>query len=80
MGLLEEVGGHLIRLRMQAGLDPDGAAAATQISVERLTEAEAGFVALTEDELSIVARAYGVDTTEIFGGHITRFQDYAGGA
>jgi len=80
MGVLEEVGGHLVRLRTQAGLDPDGAAAATQIPVERLSEAEAGLIALTEDELGVVARAYGVDTTEIFGGHITRFQDYAGGA
>ena len=80
MSLMDEVGGHLVRLRTAAGLDLDAAASATQIPVERLSEAEAGSAALTEDELGIVARAYGVDTTEIFGGHITRFQDYAGGA
>ena len=80
MGLLEEVGGHLVRLRTQAGLDLDAAAAATQIASERLAEAEAGVIALTDDELAVVARAYGVDSTEIFGGRITPFQDYAGGA
>ena len=79
MGLLEEVGGHLVRLRTQAGFDLDGAAAAAQIPVERLSDAEAGIAALTEDELGIVARTYGVDTTEIFGGRITPFQNYAGG-
>src|SRR5665213_1299949 len=79
MGLLEEVGGHLVRLRTQAGLDPDAAAAAAQISVDRLADAEAGIAALTEDELGAIARAYGVDTTEIFGGRITPFQNYAGG-
>jgi hypothetical protein len=80
MGLLEEVGGHLVRLRTQAGLDLDGAAAATQIPVEKLGEAEAGVIALTDDELGVVARAYGVDATEIFGGRITPFRDYGGGA
>jgi transcriptional regulator with XRE-family HTH domain len=80
MGVLDEVGERLVRLRTKAGLDPEAAALRTGIGVDRLAEAEAGGVALSEDEIGAVARAYGVDPTEIFGGRITPFRDYAGGA
>lgn len=51
----------------------------TRMDVERLAGAEAGQVVLTEDELGDLARAYGVDPTEIFGGRVTKLQDYAAG-
>jgi len=79
MGVLEEVGERLVRLRTQAGLDPQTAATATRIEAERLAAAEAGALALTEGEIELVASAYGVDPTEIFGGRITPVRDYAGG-
>ena len=80
MGVLNEVGERLVRLRTQAGLDPEAAATASGISADRLTDAEEGAVALTEIELGALASTYGVDATEIFGGRITPFRDYAGGA
>ena len=80
MGLLEETGERLTRLRTKAGLDLEAAAAQVQIPAERLGDAESGRIALTDDELAALASAYGVDATEIFGGRITPFRDYAGGA
>jgi len=80
MGVMEDVGERLVRLRTQAGLDVDAAAANTGIALERLLEAESGEAALTEDEIETIARTYGIDPTEIFGGRITPFRDYAGGA
>ena len=80
MGVLEEVGERLVRLRTQAGLDPQAAADAMRIGTDRLADAEAGHVALTAGEIEMVARAYGIDPSEIFGGRITPFRDYAGGA
>ncbi|GEM_PF-1452471 len=80
MGVLEDVAERLVRLRTQAGLDPEVAAERTQLGVARLADAEAGTVALTDDEIAAVARAYGVDPSEIFGGRITPFRDFAGGA
>jgi fatty acid amide hydrolase len=77
---LTEIGERLVRFRTQAGLDPQAAAAATNVDAERLAGAEAGELGLTEDELGRVASAYGVDPTEIFGGRITPLQNYAGGA
>ncbi len=79
MGVLNEVGERLVRLRTQAGLDPDAAAAAIGIDIGRLTDAEEGQLPLTESEISALASAYGVDPTEVFGGRITPFRDYAGG-
>ena len=80
MSVLDDVGERLVRFRVQAGLDTEAAAARTGLGVERITEAEAGDVALTDAEIALVAQAYGVDPSEIFGGRITPFRDYAGGA
>ena len=77
--VLIEVGERLARLRGQAGLTVDAAAARTGVAAERLEQAESGTSALTEAEIARVATAYGVDATEIFGGRITPFQNYAGG-
>ena len=79
MGMLAEVGERLIRFRTQAGLDLETAAAQLGVDAERLEHAESGETALTEDELRRLASTYGVDPTEIFGGRITPFQNYAGG-
>jgi transcriptional regulator with XRE-family HTH domain len=79
MGVVEETGERLTRFRAQAGLDPEAAAAEAHIAPERLAAAEGGQLALTDDELGALARVYGVDVTEIFGGRITPFRDYAGG-
>ncbi|GAC1581830.1 MAG: hypothetical protein NVS3B7_17070 [Candidatus Elarobacter sp.] len=79
MGVLEDVGERLVRLRTQAGLEPQAAAAAASIDADQLDRAEAGEAALSEDAILRLARAYGVDATEFFGGHITPFQNYAGG-
>jgi transcriptional regulator with XRE-family HTH domain len=80
MGVLDETGERLIRLRAQAGLDLETAAAQARIGAERLGAAESGELALSDDELAALASAYGIDVTEIFGGRITPFRDYAGGA
>lgn len=80
MSVVEEVGERLLRLRVTAGFDLDGAAAATGLPAERLEAAETGGVSLTDAEIARVAAAYGVDPTEIFGGRITPLQNYAGGA
>jgi transcriptional regulator with XRE-family HTH domain len=80
MSILDEVAERLVRLRAQAGLDPDAAAAGAGIDAGRLADAEEGQLALTEPEIAALASAYGVDPTEIFGGRITPFRDYAGGA
>jgi transcriptional regulator with XRE-family HTH domain len=79
MGVLADVGERLVRFRAQAGLDAEQAAAAARIDSERLDLAEAGEVALTDDELVRLSSVYGVDVTEIFGGRITPFRDYASG-
>lgn len=78
MGVLADVGERLIRFRATAGLDPERAALAAEIEPDRLDQAEAGELALTEDELARLASAYGIDSTEIFGGRITPFRDFAG--
>lgn len=80
MGILEEVGERLVRFRTEAGLDVEAAAQTTGIAAERLADAESGQLRLTEAEIGAIAGAYGVDPTQVFGGRITRFQDYAGGA
>ena len=77
--MLPEIGARLVRFRTQAGLDPEAAANATNVGVERLIGAEVGEVALDEDELGRLSRAYGIDPTELFGGRITPLQNYAGG-
>ncbi|HWT05094.1 MAG TPA: helix-turn-helix transcriptional regulator [Xanthomonadales bacterium] len=79
MGVVDDVGERLVRFRVQAGLEPEPAAAKVQIGVERLADAEAGEVALTGAEIDRLARAYGVDATEIFGGRVTPIRDVAAG-
>ena len=79
MGVMDDVGARLVRFRVQAGLEPEPAAAKAQIDVERLAGAEAGDVALTDAEIDRVARAYGVDPTEVFGGRVTPIRDIAAG-
>jgi transcriptional regulator with XRE-family HTH domain len=77
MGVLDEVAQRLVRFRVNAGLDPAGAAAKAHVEPARLDGAEAGTQTLREDELAALADAYGIDATEIFGGRITPLQYYA---
>jgi transcriptional regulator with XRE-family HTH domain len=77
--VLLAVGERLTRLRSQAGLTVAAAVARTDVSAERLEQAESGASALTDAEIAQLATAYGVDTTEIFGGRITPLQNYASG-
>ncbi len=79
MGVVDDVGERLVRFRVQAGLEPEPAAAKARIDVERLADAEAGEVALTDPEIVRLARIYGVDPTEIFGGRVTPIRDVAAG-
>jgi len=79
MGVVDDVGERLVRFRVQAGLEPEPAAAKARVDVERLAGAEAGEVALTDAEIDRLARAYGVDPTEIFGGRVTPIRDIAAG-
>jgi transcriptional regulator with XRE-family HTH domain len=79
MNQLEQLGERLVRFRTQAGMDVETAATVAEVNADRLDLAEAGSIALAEDELDRLARAYGVDATELFGGRITPFQNYAGG-
>ncbi len=79
MGVVDDVAERLIRFRLQAGLEPEAAAARARIDAERLADAEDGAFALTDAELDCIARAYGVDPTEIFGGRVTPIRDIAAG-
>jgi len=79
MGVLDDVAERLIRFRLQAGLEPDAAGARARIDAERLADAEDGAFALTDAEIDRIARAYGVDSTEIFGGRVTPIRDIAAG-
>jgi transcriptional regulator with XRE-family HTH domain len=79
MEQLAQIGERLARFRTQAGMDLETAATVADVNTDRLDLAEEGSVALGEDELGRLARAYGIDATEIFGGRITPFQNYAGG-
>ena len=79
MGVVDDVGERLVRFRMRAGLEPEAAAAKARVDVERLTDAEAGELALTDEEIAALASTYGVDPTEIFGGRVTPIRDVAAG-
>jgi transcriptional regulator with XRE-family HTH domain len=79
MGVVDDVAERLVRFRVQAGLEPEAAAARARIDVERLADAEAGELALTDAEIARLAQAYGVDPTEIFGGRVTPIRDVAVG-
>ena len=79
MSVVDDVAERLVRFRLRAGLEPENAAARAQIDVERLADAEAGELALTDAEIALLASAYGVDPTEIFGGRVTPIRDIAAG-
>jgi ribosome-binding protein aMBF1 (putative translation factor) len=79
MSVVSDVGQRLVRFRVQAGLEPEPAAASAQVDVQRLADAEAGELALNDAEIARLARAYGVDATEIFGGRVTPIRDVAAG-
>ena len=79
MGVVDEVAERLVRFRVKAGLEPEAAAAKARIDVERLADAEAGELTLTDAEIETLATAYGIDPTEIFGGRITPIRNVAGG-
>jgi len=78
MGVVGEVAERLVRFRVQAGLEPETAAAKARIDPERLADAEAGELTLTDAELEALASAYGIDPTELFGGRITPIRNIAG--
>jgi transcriptional regulator with XRE-family HTH domain len=79
MGVVEDVAERLVRFRLRAGLELEAAAESGRIDAERLADAEAGALALTDAEIDRVASAYGVDATEIFGGRVTPIRDIAAG-
>jgi ribosome-binding protein aMBF1 (putative translation factor) len=79
VSVVNDVGARLVRFRVQAGLESEAAAAKAHIDVERLADAEAGELALTDVEIGRLASAYGVDATEIFGGRVTPIRDIAAG-
>ena len=78
MSVVDEVAERLVRFRMQAGLEPEAAAARARIDVERLADAEAGELRLTDGEIETLASAYGIDPTQVFGGQITPMRNIAG--
>jgi len=79
VSVVDDVAGRLVRFRVQAGLEPEDAAGRARVDIERLADAEAGEITLTDAEIAMVARAYGVDPTEIFGGRVTPIRDIAAG-
>ena len=66
-------------IRLRLGYDLEFAAASATLPPERLAEAEAAEIALTEMELERLAAVYGVDVTAFFGGRVTPFSYLAGG-
>jgi transcriptional regulator with XRE-family HTH domain len=62
---------QLVSFRTAEGLDFDDAADEAEIDPERLAAAEAGELALNEDELERLAETYGVGITAFFGGRVT---------
>ena len=69
--VLGAVAEMLISCRTAEGLDFDDAAEEAHIDPERLAGAEAGELALNEDELERLAEIYGVGITAFFGGRVT---------
>ena len=69
--LLASVGEQFVSIRASLGLGLESAARLARLAPERLAEAEAGEVALTEDELQRLAEAYDLDVTAFFGGRVT---------
>jgi len=69
--VLNAVAEHLISCRAAEGLDFEDAADEADVDRERLAAAEAGEIALNEDELTRLAETYGVSITAFFGGRVT---------
>jgi len=69
--VLIAVAEQLVSFRTAEGLDFDDAAHEAEIDPERLAAAEAGELALNEDELERLAETYGVGITAFFGGRVT---------
>jgi transcriptional regulator with XRE-family HTH domain len=69
--ILASTGEQMISIRTGLGLDVERAAGLARLPPERLAEAEAGELALSEDELQRLADAYDVDVTAFFGGRVT---------
>jgi transcriptional regulator with XRE-family HTH domain len=69
--VLNTVAEQLISFRAAEGLDFDDAADEAEIDPERLAAAEAGELALNEDELERLAETYGISVTAFFGGRVT---------
>ena len=69
--ILDEVAEQLISKRASEGLDLELAAELAHVDPERLAAAEAGELALTEEELQRLADEYGVGLTAFFGGRVT---------
>jgi hypothetical protein len=76
--ILAAVAEKLIGERVRLGYDLELAATLAHVDAERLAEAEAGTLALTEDELGSLADAYGVGVSAFFGGRVTPFSYLAG--
>jgi len=76
--VVRAVGERLLGERVRLGLDLEAAASDAAVTPDRLASAEAGELALDEDELARLAEAYGVDATAFFGGRVTPFQFLAG--
>lgn len=68
---LSDVGTQLISQRVSKGFDVETAACMADLGAEKLAAAEAGEVALSEDELERLAEAYGIGLSAFFGGHTT---------
>jgi transcriptional regulator with XRE-family HTH domain len=69
--ILNVVAEQLISARASRGLDLEDAAESANVEAERLAAAEAGELALTEEELQRLADEYGVGLTALFGGRLT---------
>ena len=69
--ILDVVAERLISARASQGLDLEDAAESANVDLERLAAAEAGELALTEEELQRLADEYGVGLTAFFGGRVT---------
>ena len=77
--VVAKVSEQLVRFRSEEGLSVEEAAEEADIDYERLAAAEAGDLALTEDELQNLAEAYGIEITQFFGGEVTPVEYLLGG-
>ncbi|MDE2573161.1 MAG: helix-turn-helix transcriptional regulator [bacterium] len=72
--ILKVVGERLMSARVQCGLALEEACDAADVEEERLAAAEAGTLALDEDELRDLADAYGQPLEWFFGAETTPLQ------